>query len=939
MEGVLARVSDCIDRAECIRLQEGPDNYSRAEEIFSTCLAILPQDAVELRALALGGLGRSLAGQGRFPFAESILKEALWQTSILFRAANDPVRRLSLYGRIQCLVVDLGMLFVQVSAEGVHKAWRSVGWLLLGINTADLVDIDSFPVHEDFVAALEAFLAAIWPHEVLLSIPRLSELALWVSTLCKMLDRAPFAARVYEVAVERADIGDLLDENMWELQRLRRDYVRSLLESAVTAADRTVLFSKAEAQLRELSNNRLGGVSLGLVDAKLWAQWLRLRSEDNSLRMLENAATRMHQELAEGGRYRWFGYYDTGAIEGVAMHDVEWWGPEEFNANNVVEAEEWITSLVNQWQQSWHWQALCYVNSEPLPEAESALVETTESESCPPGFQPPIEFIDVAGDICGGSTFGEFKENLPRSGTEIWNKWVHPGNIETSWVEYSYFEPIELTAYGVCSANDCPHRDPVAWKVSVREVADGIPVWKTVHVFERNDNVFPERWQWKYFTFAQELICDGFRLEITAVRAAGDSIQLGHLHVFGTPVIASHSQLSASAESAVIVADQTAQFCQAEAQPQQLPNNRRGGLPLTPANAKLWADAEFTLGLAYANGLGMPLNYLEAAKWFQQAADRGHANARSGLIWLYANGNEGGHGGEVSKFEKINRLHQGRAEGGRYRWFGHYLTGTIEGVATHVAKWRQPADFNYEEVLEVEKWLTSLKNQWQQPWHWQALCYVNSEPLPEAESALVETMESGSCPPGFQPPIEFIDVAGDICGGSTFGEFKENLPRSGTEIWNKWVHPGNIETSWVEYSYFEPIELTAYGVCSANDCPHRDPVAWKVSVREVADGIPVWKTVHVFERNDNVFPERWQWKYFTFARGIKCNGFRLEITAVRAAGGNITVYYFNSLHHILWNQVAILHLYIFCYTYHVSCTSTDSIQLGHLHVFGTPWQK
>eukprot|EP01031_Cornospumella_fuschlensis_P026187 gene26187-31621_t len=585
MEGVLARVSNCIEEADGICRQEGRDNYIRAEAIFSACLAILPPDAHELRALALGGLGRSLAGQGRFPFAEITLKKAVSQTSGLFLAANDPVRRLSLYGRIHSLVLDLGRVFVGTSAEGVYKAWRSVGWLLLGINTPDLVDIDTFPVHEDFSTALEAFLAAIWPREVMLSIPRLSELALWVSTLCKLLDRAPFAARVYEVAVKRADTGDLPDERMWELQRLRRDYMRSLLssvaESAVTAADRIARYRQAEAQLQQLSNDCHGGLSLMPADAKLWAdaeftlgliyanglgvplncveaaRWFQQAADRghanarSSLIWLYangkegghggevskfDKVNRLHQGRAESGQYRWFGYYDTGTIEGVARHDVEWWGPEEFNAVNVLEAEEWIMSLVNQWRQPWHWQALCYVNREPLPEAVPALVETTESDSCPPGFQPSIKCIDVAGDICGGSTFGEFKENLPRSGTEIWNKWIHPGNIETSWIEYSYFEPIKLTTYGVCSANDCPHRDPVAWRVSVRELADGMPVWKTVHVFERNDNVFPERWQWKHFTFAQEQICVGFRLEITAVRAAGDSIQLGHLHVFGTPL-------------------------------------------------------------------------------------------------------------------------------------------------------------------------------------------------------------------------------------------------------------------------------------------------------------------------------------------------------------------------------------------------------------------
>ena len=50
------------------------------------------------------------------------------------------------------------------------------------------------------------------------------------------------------------------------------------------------------------------------------------------------------------------------------------------------------------------------------------------------------------------------------------------------------------------------------------------------------------------------------------------------------------------------------------------------------------ADAQFYLGLLYANGEGVPQNYLEAVKWFRSAADRGVSAAQFNLGILYARG-------------------------------------------------------------------------------------------------------------------------------------------------------------------------------------------------------------------------------------------------------------------------------------------------------------
>lgn len=50
------------------------------------------------------------------------------------------------------------------------------------------------------------------------------------------------------------------------------------------------------------------------------------------------------------------------------------------------------------------------------------------------------------------------------------------------------------------------------------------------------------------------------------------------------------------------------------------------------------AEAQHQLGMIYANGNGVDLDYNEAAKWQQKAADQGHVKALRTLAWLYASG-------------------------------------------------------------------------------------------------------------------------------------------------------------------------------------------------------------------------------------------------------------------------------------------------------------
>ena len=48
--------------------------------------------------------------------------------------------------------------------------------------------------------------------------------------------------------------------------------------------------------------------------------------------------------------------------------------------------------------------------------------------------------------------------------------------------------------------------------------------------------------------------------------------------------------------------------------------------------------AQFTLGLLYYHGQGIPQSYTQAAHWFQKAAEQGHTKAQSALGLIYRNG-------------------------------------------------------------------------------------------------------------------------------------------------------------------------------------------------------------------------------------------------------------------------------------------------------------
>ena len=50
------------------------------------------------------------------------------------------------------------------------------------------------------------------------------------------------------------------------------------------------------------------------------------------------------------------------------------------------------------------------------------------------------------------------------------------------------------------------------------------------------------------------------------------------------------------------------------------------------------AEAQFNLGVKYADGLGVPKDAVEAVKWYRKAADQNHAHAQYNLGFMYDKG-------------------------------------------------------------------------------------------------------------------------------------------------------------------------------------------------------------------------------------------------------------------------------------------------------------
>lgn len=160
-------------------------------------------------------------------------------------------------------------------------------------------------------------------------------------------------------------------------------------------------------------------------------------------------------------------------------------------------------------------------------------------ESLPIMSSGVVRAVTAAGDIRGGGTGREFVSNLllPAFPSQ-WAKWMHPGHVARSWVQYDLHAPIGIAGYGLLSANDCPGRDPAAWRLLGLPVGGAKGKWVTLHDASRvGAQVFSGRFHWIWHDLrgnnspAAHTRFSALRLEITAVRSEGDGVQLSRWHV------------------------------------------------------------------------------------------------------------------------------------------------------------------------------------------------------------------------------------------------------------------------------------------------------------------------------------------------------------------------------------------------------------------------
>ena len=137
--------------------------------------------------------------------------------------------------------------------------------------------------------------------------------------------------------------------------------------------------------------------------------------------------------------------------------------------------------------------------------------------------------LTASGCVRGGGTGREFLSNLLGDGTEGWNKWFV--RAHTAWVLQEFARPYAVSFVGMCSANDCPPRDPAVFDLLGRTVTGE---WVTLAAV--SSCPFGGRWEWVWYPVGPVPVCvTAVKLVILDVRRRGDCLQLGHMHVLGVP--------------------------------------------------------------------------------------------------------------------------------------------------------------------------------------------------------------------------------------------------------------------------------------------------------------------------------------------------------------------------------------------------------------------
>ncbi|HEY0719698.1 MAG TPA: tetratricopeptide repeat protein [Gammaproteobacteria bacterium] len=155
------------------------------------------------------------------------------------------------------------------------------------------------------------------------------------------------------------------------------------------------------------------------------------------------------------------------------------------------------------------------------------------------------------------------------------------------------------------------------------------------------------------------------------------------------------------------------------------------------------AQAQFRLGVMYANGDGMPLNYVKAAQWLTAAAEQGLTEAQRLLAWLYANGY-----GVEQDYAQARHWFTRAAEGGdakaQYSLGFMYQTGYYETTpdTREMLKWfqRSADQGNASAQLALGKLLADGKRVAQNDeaaFQWLTLAIMNGNESAKKELAML----------------------------------------------------------------------------------------------------------------------------------------------------------------------------------------------------------
>ena len=106
------------------------------------------------------------------------------------------------------------------------------------------------------------------------------------------------------------------------------------------------------------------------------------------------------------------------------------------------------------------------------------------------------------------------------------------------------------------------------------------------------------------------------------------------------------------------------------------------------------ADAQFSLGLKFANGTGPALDYAQAAHWYRKAAEQSHALAQFNLAVMYAEG-QGMVSDKAESMLWIGRAAHLGDPGAQYRLGINHHRASLDRFPTNASESR----------IEAYKWL------------------------------------------------------------------------------------------------------------------------------------------------------------------------------------------------------------------------------------------